>query len=138
LNNFKKQRNNRRKMIQADEQGQGFEPVFKEKLWKLKGEGDPMIADHWFLRDMWIGKNGSLCYYSEKVKTDMMHYNKQDLQNMKIKELSEGKAAKPFAFELFRPSAEGLEFEPGLFAAENKATTDKWIEQFQRASASQK
>jgi len=138
LRNFKLHVNNRRKAIEADSQGEGFDPVFKEKLWKLKGEGDPMIAEHWFLRDMWIGKNGSLCYFSEKSQTNMMHYSQQDLRRMTINKIEAGKAAKDHAFEIVRVPADGLEFEPGLFAAENQATRDKWITQFLQKSATGK
>merc|ERR1719263_1258381 len=56
-----------------------FEPVFREKLWKLKAEGDKMQEDQWFEREMWIARNGSLVYYSKKEERDLVYYTSADL-----------------------------------------------------------
>jgi len=135
LRAFKLQVNNRRKSLRCDSlcgQGKGgFDPIFREKLWKLKAEGDPMVDAHWFLRDMWVGKNGSLCYHSKKESRDLMYYNQQDLSAMSVRLL--GEAARPHAFVLTRRAQGELEYEPGIFAGETAETRDQWIAQFEEA-----
>jgi len=135
LRMFKLYVNNRRKAIEAEQKGEGFEPVFKDKLWKLKSEGDAKSPEHWFLRDMWIGENGSLCYYSEKEKRNLVHYNAQDIAMMSIYKVVSTKTAMPYAFEILRAPVDRLQFEPGLFAADGEEDRDNWIAQFEIAQA---
>merc|ERR1712032_1133215 len=144
LNKFKdiRKKNNRRElidvMIEDGVGNQGFIPIFKEKLklWKLKGDGgDPANREHWFLRDMWIGRNGSLCYYSEKSQANMMHYSQQDLRNIEIQKLDPSRTARPHAFQVVRPPADGLEFETGFFAAETEELRVTWIDRWEEPAS---
>merc|ERR1719343_368980 len=86
LNKFKLTVKNRRIKV---EEGEHYEPVFKEKLWKLKTEGDRTKAEDWFLREMWVAKNGSLVYFSPKDDRDLVYYTPADVSRAKLAEIPE-------------------------------------------------
>jgi len=124
---------NRRKKVEPGEEGrEGFEPSFKAKLWKLKGDGDRMKPDDWFERDMWIAKNGSLVYYSPKEKSELIYYTAADVSRSKMAELQEGEACRPWAFQIVMPAVDGVEFAPGEFAAETEEDRKRWMEELSK------
>jgi len=117
---------NRRQKVR-EESKSDFEPIFKATLWKLKGDGDCMKAEDWFERDMWIAKNGSLVYYSPKDHTDLVYYTAADVGRATVTAVEDGKAFKPFAFQVQLPASNGVEFAPGEFAAESEDMKNKWM-----------
>jgi len=56
---------NRRQKVEEDAKEQ-FAPVFKNKLWKLKADGNRMSAEDWFEREMWVSKNGEPCLLQQE------------------------------------------------------------------------
>mmetsp|Transcript_11962 Transcript_11962/g.21913 ORF Transcript_11962/g.21913 Transcript_11962/m.21913 type:complete len:682 (+) Transcript_11962:128-2173(+) len=122
---------NRRMKVEDDEKAQ-FEPVFKAKLWKLKGEGDAMKNEDWFLREMWISKNGCLVYYSPKEERELIYYTAADLSRAKVAVVDSSKTMKPYAFQVILPPANGVEFAPGDFAAETEEQRNKWMAEFKK------
>mmetsp|Transcript_50678 Transcript_50678/g.151619 ORF Transcript_50678/g.151619 Transcript_50678/m.151619 type:complete len:686 (-) Transcript_50678:131-2188(-) len=118
---------NRRKKV--EEESEAWQPVFKAKLWKLKGDGDRTKPDDWFERDMWITKNGSLVYYSPKEQTDLVYYTSADVGRSHLVKLKEGEACRSFVFQMVMPSVNGVEFAPGEFAAESEELRKQWMEQ---------
>jgi hypothetical protein len=135
LSHFKLAVKNRRKAIDAEVDP--FLPTFKALLWKFKQdheEGDQMKADHWFQREMWISKNGSLCYYSKKQQKKLIYYNHVDLESCTVEELPPGSAAVEYAFEVKLRQVHGCEFEPGIFAAGTPELRRRWMKELQTLS----
>jgi len=117
---------NRRQKV--DDKKGDFEPAFKAKLWKLKGDGDSMKEEDWFERDMWIAKNGSLVYFSPKENMDLVYYTAADISRATVRAVEDGKSFKPFSFQVqLPPTAGGVEFAPGEFAAESEEARKKWM-----------
>merc|ERR1712045_931099 len=84
---FKLAVHNRRLKVEGNRDG--FEISFKEKLWKLRAQGDRTKEEDWFLRDMWITANGSLVYYSPKEERDLVYYTAADLSRAKVEPFTE-------------------------------------------------
>jgi len=126
---------NRRQKV-ADNNKDQFEPKFKAKLWKLKGDGDSMREGDWFERDMWIAKNGSLVYFSPKEHTDLVYYTAADIARAKVVAVEDGKAFKPFTFQVQLPPTGEVEFAPGEFAAESEEMRTKWMSELIKHSDS--
>jgi hypothetical protein len=126
---------NRRQKVGKDDKEQ-FAPVFKNKLWKLKAEGDKLKDDQWFEREMWIAKNGSLVYYSQKEERDLVYYTAVDLNSAKYSFVPEKDTCKPFTFLIHLADVNGVEFAPGEFAANSKEEMDAWIAEFKKVQAS--
>merc|ERR1719350_342779 len=117
---------NRRQKV--DEASQAlFEPAFKAKLWKVKGQGDRTKESDWFLREMWIAKNGCLVYHSVKDERDLVYYTHADLSRAKLVSVPNEDSFRPWAFEVQLPPANGVEFSPGEFAAENDEMRSRWL-----------
>eukprot|EP00746_Dinoflagellata_sp_MGD_P153487 gnl/MRDRNA2_/MRDRNA2_84274_c0_seq1.p1 gnl/MRDRNA2_/MRDRNA2_84274_c0~~gnl/MRDRNA2_/MRDRNA2_84274_c0_seq1.p1 ORF type:complete len:681 (-),score=118.19 gnl/MRDRNA2_/MRDRNA2_84274_c0_seq1:503-2314(-) len=123
LSDFKLNCKNRREVITEGRSS----PCFTATLWKLKGDGDMTIPDHWFKRSMWISKDGALCYWSPKQSQNLIYYDPCDLEKCILRRLPPGKCALPHAFEVVRKAVDGCEFEPGVFAAENEEFREQWI-----------
>mmetsp|Transcript_109469 Transcript_109469/g.341121 ORF Transcript_109469/g.341121 Transcript_109469/m.341121 type:complete len:151 (+) Transcript_109469:1522-1974(+) len=117
---------NRRKKVEEDDKD-GFQPKFRAKLWKLKGDGDRTKPEDWFERDMWLAKNGSLVYYSPKEQSELIYYTAADVARATLVQLKEGEACKPWAFQLVMPKADGVEFAPGEFATETEELRNQWM-----------
>jgi hypothetical protein len=117
---------NRRQKVDDNSKEQ-FAPVFKEKLWKLKAEGDKLNNDHWFEREMWIAKNGSLVYYSKKEERDLVYYTSADLMRATYSLVQKENSSKPWTFLVQLPEADGIEFAPGEFAANSEELRKQWI-----------
>merc|ERR1719498_999427 len=94
-----------------------FAPVFKEKLWKLKAEGDKLDPEQWWEREMWTSKNGSLVYYSKKEERDLVYYTAADLMRATYTLVPSAESCKPYTFLLHLAEADGVQFAPGEFAA---------------------
>merc|ERR1719454_1018001 len=105
-----------------------FAPVFKEKLWKLKAEGDKKKESDWFEREMWIGKNGSLVYYSKKEERDLVYYTAADLSRATYSNVPCNESCKPHTFLVHLAEADGVAFAPGEFAANSEEIKAQWIE----------
>jgi len=127
---FKLAVHNRRLKVETGKDG--FEVTFKEKLWKLRAQGDKTKEEDWFLRDMWITTNGSLVYYSPKEERDLVYYTCSDIAHAKVVPCEDTTGhIHPCGFTVHLQSTEenGVEFDPGEFAAENAETQQKWIEE---------
>jgi len=124
---------NRRQKVAENNRDQ-FEPTFKAKLWKLKGDGESMREEDWFERDMWIAKNGSLVYFSPKENTDLVYYTAADIARATICAVEDGKTFKPFSFQVQLPPTGGVEFAPGEFAAESDEMREKWMFELRKHS----
>mmetsp|Transcript_63454 Transcript_63454/g.147868 ORF Transcript_63454/g.147868 Transcript_63454/m.147868 type:complete len:647 (-) Transcript_63454:139-2079(-) len=134
LQAFRVMVHNRRKKVEEGA-ADHFQPSFRAKLWKLKGDGDRTKPEDWFERDMWIAKNGSLVYWSPKENSELIYYTAADVARSTIKELAEGQACRPWAFQVVMPPANGVEFAPGEFAAESEEERKQWIEEFHKCKA---
>eukprot|EP00397_Hematodinium_sp_SG-2012_P018589 GEMP01019050.1.p1 GENE.GEMP01019050.1~~GEMP01019050.1.p1 ORF type:complete len:629 (+),score=124.86 GEMP01019050.1:148-2034(+) len=117
---------NQRKVVDESQS----EPAFKSLLFKLNQDGDPKNPEHWLKREMWIAKNGSLCYFSKKENRVLMYQNADDVKEATLSILKKGETAQEYAFEMVLPLKDGMEFEPCVFAAETAAERDVWIEKF--------
>eukprot|EP00397_Hematodinium_sp_SG-2012_P005316 GEMP01005334.1.p1 GENE.GEMP01005334.1~~GEMP01005334.1.p1 ORF type:complete len:679 (+),score=118.41 GEMP01005334.1:119-2155(+) len=126
--NFKLTIRNRRAELPDGDQ-KAFKPRYKAALWKLNQDGDVMNPEHWLQREMWIATNGALCYHSKKENRELQYYTSQDMRRVTTCNIREEKAAKPNAFEIRLPPADGLEYAPGVFAALSAAERKAWIEQ---------
>jgi hypothetical protein len=110
-----------------------FSPAFKAKLWKLRAGGDRLKADDWWERDMWIAKNGSLVYYSEKEGRDLVYYNSEDLKSAALTTIPSHLSCKPFAFSVWIPASHDVQFAPGDFAANTGELRTTWIAHMEAA-----
>jgi len=120
---------NRRQAINNDHAGQ-YDPAYQGMLWKLKAEGDAMEPLDWFERTMWLSNNGSLVYYSPKEKRPLVYYMAADVLRASLKKLPTQDTCKPFAFEVHVSPSGGMEFAPGVFAANTEKDRDRWINEF--------
>lgn len=128
---FKLNVKNRRLKVDNNEKDQ-FEPIFKAKLWKVKVDGDRMQESHWFEREMWISKNGSLVYWSNKEERELIYYTRIDIRTSTISHIDNGDSFMPWAFKVQLPPAEGVEFAAGEFAAESESMRLAWIDEFKK------
>jgi hypothetical protein len=131
LRSFKVTVKNRRLKV-AHEQHEQYEPVFKDRLWKVKADGDRMKEGDWFERDMWLSKNGSLVYWSKKEEKELVYYTHSDLAHASIVIIPDGQSFKPWTFQVHLPTSGDMTFAPGEFAAESSEMRDKWVAEFQR------
>jgi len=122
---------NRRLKVEDGVQAE-IEPIYKAKLWKVKGEGDKMKESDWFLREMWVAKNGCLVYHSPKEDRDLIYYTQNDLTRAKLTTVPSSESFKPWAFQIQLPAANGVEFAPGEFAAETEVEREKWIKELRK------
>jgi len=125
---------NRRLKVERNT-SEDFEPLFQAPLWKLKSEGDPMNEDHWFSRDTWLSKNGSLVYFSKREEKELIYFASNDVAKVTLKVITTAKSVKPYTFEVRLPAVKGVEFAPAYFAAESEDLRAKWLEQFDMAKA---
>jgi len=108
-----------------------FEPVYKGNLWKVKGAGDIGKDEDWFLRQMWLSRNGSLVYWSVRDNRELVYYTSTDIHRAEVaKTPSTTTSAKPFGFQVTLPSHEGMEYQQGEFAAESEEARDAWLSEF--------
>mmetsp|Transcript_1783 Transcript_1783/g.3558 ORF Transcript_1783/g.3558 Transcript_1783/m.3558 type:complete len:733 (+) Transcript_1783:3-2201(+) len=127
---FRKVRNRRLRLHKIDEKSSNFEPVFKATLWKLKADGNRLKEADWFEREMWLGKNGCLVYWSKRDEQELVYYTAQDIERADITHIPDGESWRPFSFEVELAPLVGqgdVHFAAGLFAAESLEMRDKWI-----------
>jgi len=116
---------NRRGKVDT-EYKQQYEPVWKSTLWKVKGAGDRTLEEHWFEREVWLSKNGSLVYWSHKEHRELIYYTTEDVLAADVKLINDH-SFKPWAFQVCLPAADGVKFAPGEFAAETEEIRDLWL-----------
>jgi serine/threonine protein kinase len=124
---------NRRQKIEPSLEDE-FSSIFKAKLWKLKVGGDRMNNRDWCERVMWITKNGSLAYRSEKDGRDLVYYRFTDLSSASLTRVPPNKSCRPFTFSVHIPELDTVEFTPGEFAANSEDLFSMWIEEFGKVS----
>merc|ERR1712232_742662 len=113
--------------------GDGFQPKFKANLWKLKSGGNKLDEAHWFLREMWVTKNGHLVYFSKKENKNLVYYNPDDLAGATYALVAEQKTCKPWSFTVQLCTTDDDEAPPpGEFAAETAALRKKWMKELQK------
>merc|ERR1719265_634519 len=112
--------------------GGGFEPFLKGYLWKLKAEGDPHDDKHWLHRHMWLSKNGSFVYWSEKEDRDLVCRTSSEICRASVRKVSKKDTCKLWAIALISPPNGDLEFAPSLFAADSMDERDRWLEAFSK------
>jgi len=105
-------------------------PMFKAKLWKLDTDGDRQQHMRWREREMWLSLNGSFVYWSPKDGEELVYYNALDVSRCVIRRLVNGSAAKPWAFQLQLPEANGVSYAPAEFAAESDEMREHWVSKF--------
>merc|ERR1740138_108691 len=110
------------------------EPVFKAQLWKVKGDGDRKNDGHWFKRDMWLSKNGSLVYFSKKDERELVYYTHSDVAKAKVTKIPNEESGRPWSFQVCLPGHDGVEFSPGEFAAESEEMREQWLRELARVS----
>ena len=115
---FKVQIRNRREKIDCNQTK--FQPVFERELYKLNSEGDALKEENWTFRNMWLAKNGALCYFSKKENRELMYYRPKDIRDVKCRRLGDEESCRPFSFEMQLKSEDGLDYAPGVFAAESE------------------
>jgi len=125
MHQFQLQVKNRRENLDSD--GADFNSVYSSLLWKLNQEGDPLDATHWTQREMWVAKNGSLCYVSLKDSKKLQYFTEDDMGHVEINVVEGAAAFYPYAFKIQLPAADGLEFAPAYFAALSEESRDNWI-----------
>jgi len=123
---------NRRLKVQHSAQ-QEFQPILRSTLWKLKTGGNSMKESDWLHRDMWVSKNGSLVYHSERENRELVYYASTDVAKAVVKQVGAQKSIRPYAFEVQLPHVDGVEFSPGFFAAESEDMREKWISHIRSA-----
>jgi len=134
---FKIQVRNRREKID-DETSREFRPVFKLELWKLSQEGDPLDEKAWLKREMWIAKNGSLCYFSKKENRSLQYFKPDDVRAVTMEKVPDNESCKKNTFILQLPAVDGLEYAPAMFASDNldeEKTLLAYIRKFQKVAA---
>mmetsp|Transcript_7026 Transcript_7026/g.15388 ORF Transcript_7026/g.15388 Transcript_7026/m.15388 type:complete len:642 (+) Transcript_7026:135-2060(+) len=133
LRSLKLQVRNRRMKVDANKEGGAYEPIFKGMLWKVKTEGEPTRKEDWFDREMWLAKNGALVYLSKKEEKELVYFTPSDIARAKVTIVSDGTSCMPWSFQVAVPAtAEGIEFAPGIFAAESLDMRTAWIDAFKK------
>jgi len=99
--------------------------ILKGVLWKLNNKGDPMDASHWLQRDIWIGNNGALCYFSHKDNKRLKLMDEGLLHEATVTRF-EG-SAREHAFQVYTPD------QSLIFASESEDDCSKWMEACTRA-----
>lgn len=112
--------------------------VFKAMLWKCKVNGDPKKESDWFEREMWLSMSGSLVYFSKREEKELVYYTQADLAHCSLAPIPDGEVSRPWAFQVLMPTVGGMEFTPGIFAAESEDMRTKWMEEFCKLRDSKK
>jgi serine/threonine protein kinase len=133
IRKFRMQVRNRRQALDANmKAGESFKPQFKAFLWKLKTEGDPQREGDWFRREMWLSKNGSFVYWSEKEERELVYYTAPDIAHATITTVETDESPKSWRFQIKLAAIKGMEFSPGEFAADSKEDLDRWLKELAR------
>lgn len=118
---------NRRLSIEND--SSNYEPIFKSNLRKVKKGGDRMLEEHWFGREVWLARNGSLVYWSHKDHKELVYFTAEDVTKAKVLFIPNDISFYPWTFQvcLF----DGQDFIPAAeFSAETEAMRERWQTEF--------
>jgi len=110
----------------------GFEVHFKAPLWRVKTGGNMSIADDWILREMWLTRNGSFMYYSNRYEGELMYYTEDDVASATIELILDGAPARAHAFRVCVPPLDDFVFAPDNFAAQSRESLERWLDEFQK------
>jgi len=132
LNRFKLEVKNRRRAAGVTEDSEGYQSLFRSKLWKVITNGNRMNSSDWRERDMWLSKNGSFVYWSEREEKELMYYTHSDLEAALVAAIPREESFYPWSFQVELGEVNGLQFAPGEFAAESEEMRDRWIAEFSR------
>lgn len=117
------------------EEGAGFDPVFTSQMWKLKGEGDVRLVEHWYKREFSLTRNGSFTYWSAREEKRLVYYTAEDISGSTVTILEPRGIAKPFGFAIALQPNGDIEFEPGSFAAESAEARQRWLQELAKQGA---
>mmetsp|Transcript_71187 Transcript_71187/g.148873 ORF Transcript_71187/g.148873 Transcript_71187/m.148873 type:complete len:642 (+) Transcript_71187:124-2049(+) len=117
---------NRRITIHKEEEAE-FAPLFSDKLFRLPRTGCRFNLEDWMHREMWISKNGNLCYRSKTTGEGLIYWTKEDLEKAEIYPVDMDDTCLPNTFTI---QIKG--FQNSFFAAETPEGRDYWIQQLQR------
>jgi hypothetical protein len=121
-------RNRRMKILDSDHDAYGQQSAaVKNKLWKLKSEGDKMQPDDWFQREFWIAKNNCMVYFSPKENRELVYYTAADFLRAETKAIPSSESHYPFTFQVILKPCDGVEFAPGEFACETEEIRKEWM-----------
>jgi len=107
-------------------------PIFKGTLWKHSSNTSTKDQQNWIRRDMWLSRNSSLCYYSQKENKRLVLIDAAKMSKIQVKD-SNGHA-KANAFELSSKSDEEEQIEKVLLAADSPEDKVTWREKLEQAA----
>eukprot|EP00928_Gymnodinium_smaydae_P043598 TRINITY_DN29177_c0_g1_i2.p1 TRINITY_DN29177_c0_g1~~TRINITY_DN29177_c0_g1_i2.p1 ORF type:complete len:655 (+),score=61.42 TRINITY_DN29177_c0_g1_i2:150-1967(+) len=131
LNTFKLAVKNRRIKVSENDLD-NYEAVFKDSLWKVKAGGQKDREEDWYLREMWIAKNGSLVYFSTKEQRPLVYYTFADIASATFEIIPDEDSCKPYCFQVKLESANNVVFAPGEFAATSEEMRTRWMGEFMK------
>jgi hypothetical protein len=103
--------------------------LYKGTLWKLNQGGDPAKREHWLKRDMWLNRNGSLCYHSLKEDKRLILIDGNQLSSGEMS-LFSGGAIQP-AIEV--KVSVSVEHETYILGCESREDYVAWTRAFESA-----
>jgi len=132
LHRFKLSVRNHRLQLPVDAARDQFEPLWQSFLWKLKFEGDPHNEAHWFHRKVWLSKNGSLVYWSDRENRELIYLTSAEIARVSVMKVHQADACKPWAFKLVLPPNGDFDFAPCIFSCESLDQREDWIRAFRK------
>merc|ERR1712113_531715 len=121
---------NRRMKVENEQDGSWDKEhaVHSGILWKLKADGDRLNEADWFERDMWLAQNGNFVYWSKKEERPLVYYTTADVSRATLVRIPNAQSFRPHVFQAtIPPSADGIEFAPGEFAAKSEEECERWL-----------
>lgn len=106
------------------------EPILKGVLWKLNNGENPKDNTQWLKRDIWISRDGSLCYFSVTTSRRLIIADTKQLLNSEINPVLD--PPKPFSFEI-RMKNDSAPEDIILFACDSEQELGTWVEQLKDA-----
>jgi serine/threonine protein kinase len=106
--------------------------IYKGFLWKLNHGGDLSKKDNWLKRDMWLAKNGSLCYHSMKEDKQLILIDGHHLGNGTITEISGAAVEHALKIDI-EPDQDETEHHSIIFACETPENMQAWKTAFEQA-----
>jgi len=114
----------------------GGEPILKGVLWKLNNGENPTDNTQWLKRDIWISRDGSLCYFSHMQQRRLVLADTKELLNAEIDTVPD--CHKPFSFHIRLKgdplvAAGGAAKDIMLFACESEQELGMWVDELKNA-----
>jgi len=106
------------------------EPILKGVLWKLNNGENPKDNTQWLKRDIWISRDGSLCYFSVTTSRRLIIADTKQLLHSEINPVLD--PPKPFSFEI-RMKNDSAPEDIILFACDSEQELGTWVEQLKDA-----